>query len=145
MKSERGFTLIEVIVAAAILGMAATALFSLFSKSLFNLRKIDDIRQYQLATERVMNCALLVPQLPPGGRAEGRLDRIGARWIVNVAPWMPATLDNQPDGAVMKIDVQVSWAGRSGKQSLTMETVKPAALSYTTNDLQKTLETLLAD
>jgi general secretion pathway protein I len=145
MKRQGGFTLIEVIVAAAILGMTATALFGLFSKSLFNLKKIGDIRQYQLASEKIMNCALLLPQLPPSGRAEGRFDRIGARWILNVTPWMPQSLDNQPPNAVMKLDVQVVWSGRNGDRSIALETLKPASLSYSNYDFQRSFETILAN
>jgi general secretion pathway protein I len=145
MRRQDGFTLIEVIVAAAILGMAAAALFGLLSKSLFNLKKIDDVRQYQLASERIMNYALLLPQLPPAGRAEGRFDRIGARWILKVTPWMPQVLDNQPADAVMKLDVQVVWPGRSGDRSISLETIKPVSLSYSNYDFQRAVEAILAN
>ena len=63
MKSPRGFTLIEVLVAAAILGITATALFGLFSKSLFNLRKVEDLHRYELAAQDVMNRVRQIPDL----------------------------------------------------------------------------------
>jgi len=49
MRNQRGFTLIEVLVAAAVLGITATALFGLLSQSSFNLRKIEDLHRYELA------------------------------------------------------------------------------------------------
>ena len=61
MKKQHGFTLIEVMVAAAVLGIAATALFSLLSRSLSNIRTIEDLHHYQLAGEDVMNRVLLFP------------------------------------------------------------------------------------
>ena len=75
MTPERGFTLIEVVVAITILGISSTALFGLFGTSANNLRKIEDLHRYQLAAEEVMNRVLLLPSLPGSGRAGGRLDQ----------------------------------------------------------------------
>ena len=112
MKAQHGFTLIEVVVAAAVLGIAATALFGLFSRSLRNLRTIDDLHKYQLASEEIMNRVLLQASLPEA-KVEGRIERLNARWTVQVGPWIPSTLEGSPREAVMKVDVQVLWKGRS--------------------------------
>ena len=55
MKRESGFTLVEVLVAASVLAIVATALFGLLSRSLSNLRKVEELHQYELATQDVMN------------------------------------------------------------------------------------------
>jgi hypothetical protein len=130
-------------VAAAILGIAATALFGLFSTSLSNLKQVDDLRKYQLAGEAVMNAALLLPVAPPAGVAEGRLQRLNARWTLNVTPWFPANLDSRPPEAIMKFDVQVLWPVRSGERSIALETVKPVSLVYSSYDFQQAVETIL--
>lgn len=140
---QRGFSLIEVMVATAILGMAATALFGLFSKSLFNLRKIQDVHQYQLAGEEIMNRVLLLSTLPAGGRFEGPVGRLDARWVVNLTPWIPAKLDGNPPEAVMKIDVEIVWPGRSGQRSVKLETIKATSLSYSNLDFGHAVETIL--
>src|SRR5712691_13493706 len=102
MRSHRGFTLIEVLVAAAVLGIAATALFALLSKSLFNLRKVEDLHRYELAAQDVMNRVLLLPSLSAPAVAEGAVDNLGARWTVRITPWAPATLEKKPAQAVVK-------------------------------------------
>lgn len=143
MRNERGFTLIEVMVAAAVLGMAATALFALFSRSLTNLRAVKDLHHYQLAGEEIMNRVLLLGSLPPGGNVQGRIEKLGARWVVEVTPWIPKSLDGNPREAVMKIDVQILWPGRSGERSLKLETIKATTVSYGHDDFQNAIENAL--
>jgi general secretion pathway protein I len=140
MKTQRGFSLVEVMVAAAILGMAATALFGLFSRSLLNLGRIQDLHHYQLAGEEVMNRVLLLPSLPPGGTIEGRIDRLDARWVVNVSPWIPANLEDRPADAVLKIDVEILWQSRSDERSIKLETVRVSALQYSDYDFKRAVE-----
>jgi prepilin-type N-terminal cleavage/methylation domain-containing protein len=133
---ERGFTLIEVMVAAAVLGITATALFGLFSTSLGNLQKVEELHRYQLAAEEIMNRVLLLSALPGEAEAEGRIDNLSARWTVQVVPWIPETLEGNPADAVLKIDVQVFWPGRSAEQSVRLETVRPQRVIYSNYDLE---------
>ena len=143
MKNERGFTLIEVMVAAAVLGIAATAIFGLLSRSLSNLRTIDDLHKYQLASEEIMNRVLLQTSLPPEADVEGRIERLNARWNVKVSPWIPNNLDEHPREAVMKVDIQVLWQGRSAERSVKLETIKGTVVSYTHDDFKNAIETAL--
>jgi general secretion pathway protein I len=139
MSKQRGFTLIEVLVAAAVLGITASALFGLLSKSLFNLRKVEDLHRYELVAEDVMNRVLLLPTLAPGS-AEGPADNLGAQWTVNISPWAPPNLEGKPAQAVLRIDVAVSWPGRSSRQSIKAESLKAANVTYSNYDLQQAIE-----
>src|SRR5262245_31132592 len=105
--SSRGFTLIEVLVAMVVMGAAATALFGLLSSSLFNLRKLEDVHRYQLAAEDVMNRLQFVSTFPAEGKLNGRTADLDATWNVTVTPWFPATLQEKPAQAIMKIDVNL--------------------------------------
>ena len=140
MTGQRGFTLIEVLVAAAVLGITATALFGLFSKSLFNLRKVEDLHHYELAARDVMNRVLLLPALPAEAQVEGSLENIGARWTVNVKPWAPASLEGRPKEAILKVDVGVTWPGRSSQRTVEVEALRFATVAYSDYDLQQAIE-----
>jgi general secretion pathway protein I len=133
MRAERGFTLIEVLVAAAVLGITASALFGLFSKSLFNIGRVEDLHRYELAAENVMNRVLLLPTLPGGGETSGVLDDSGARWNVTVQPWAPSDLTSKPGEGILRVAVSVTWPGRSIPRRIQIEALKPAQITYSSN------------
>jgi general secretion pathway protein I len=143
VKRQRGFTLIEVVVASAVFGIAATAIFSLLSSSLSNIKRVQDIHRFQLAGQEMMNRVLLLESLPPGDKIEGKLKQLDGRWVVTISPWIPKTLENNTPEAVMKIDVEILWNGRAGERSVRLETVKASALSYNNSDFQKAIESAL--
>ena len=143
MRRQRGFTLIEVIVAAAVLSIAATALFSLLSNSLSNIRKIEDVHHYQLAGEDIMGRVLLLSSLPAERPIEGSLAPLKARWVVTVTPWIPKSLESHPSGGLVKVSVEVLWPGRSGERSVKLEAIRSATLSYDNTDYQQAIENAL--
>ena len=144
-RGNRGFTLIEVMVAAAVIGIAATALFALLSRSMVNVRKVQDLHHYQLAGEAVMNRVLLLSVLPPGGTIDGPVKGLDAHWAVKVTPWIPAVLEGNPGEAVMKIEVEILWPGKSGQRNVKLEAVKAAKLAYSDYDFQKAVENAIPD
>jgi len=143
MKTNPGFTLIEVMVALAILGMSCAALFGIFSKSSWNLRKIEDVHKYQLASEDVLTRVELLKLLPPEGEARGDMRNLGAQWKATIHPWLPKSLEAKPSEAIMKIDVEVSWQGRSGPLNVKLEAIKPVSIGYEPFDLQRAIENAL--
>ena len=88
---------------------------------------------------------LLLSALPPGGRIEGDVKNVKAHWIVTLSPWIPEKLEDNIPEAVMKVNVEILWAGRAGQRSIKLETVKATALSYKNDDFQKAIEDALPD
>jgi len=140
VRQDRGFTLIEVVVAVTILGLSSSALFGLFGASVNNLRKIEELHRYQLAAEEVMNRVLLLPSLPGSGRAGGRLDQMDANWTLRVEPWIPSNLDGRPAAAIVRVEVEIFWEGRSGSRRVRIETVRPAGISYDIADFGRSID-----
>jgi type II secretion system protein I len=140
MKRESGFTLVEVLVAASVLAIVATALFGLLSRSLSNLRKVEELHQYELATVDVMNRILSLPALPPSATAQGSLNTAGGRWTATIDPWAPPTLEKMADQAVVRIHVVVTWPGQSSQRSIDVESLKVAKIQN--YDLQSAIATI---
>ncbi len=138
MKRESGFTLVEVLVAASVLAIAATALFGLLSRSLSNLRKVEELHRYELATQDIMNRILLLPALPASATAQGSLDTAGGSWTVTIDPWAPQTLEKMPEQAVVRVHVVVTWQGQSRQRSIDAESLKVAKIQN--YDLQSSIE-----
>jgi prepilin-type N-terminal cleavage/methylation domain-containing protein len=139
MRPNRGFTLIEVLVAASVIAIMATALFGLLSTSLSNLRKVEDLHRYELAAEDVMNRVLSLPDVPVPAMAQGTVENSNAQWAVNIDPWAPPTVDTETKQAIVKIRVVVTWPGRSSDRNIELESLKTTKLvSY---DLQNSIQT----
>ena len=139
MKRNRGFTLIEVLVAAGVLGIVATALFGLLGKSLSNLHKVEELHRYELAAQDVMNRVLLLTNLPAAATAQGIVNNSGGTWTVNIEPWAPTSLKKKEDQAVVKVKVVVSWPGRSSQRTIELESFKVAKIEE--YDLQSRIQT----
>ena len=154
MKKNQGFTLIEVLVAAGVLGIVATALFGLLSTSLSNLQKVEQLHQYELAAADVMNKVLFLPTLPVPASAEGSIDNSYARWTVNIDQFEPDKLNNpgspavnvgtpaltSASQAVVKIHVVVTWPGKTTDRTIDLETLKAAKIEN--YDLASRIQTI---
>ena len=135
MKHNRGFTLIEVLVATSVIAITATALFGLLSTSLSNLRKVEDLYRYELAAEDVMNRVLSLPDVPVPAMAQGIVENSQAQWAVSVEPWAPPIVQNETQQAIVKIRVVVTWPGRSSDRNIELESLKRTKMvSYDLRD-----------
>src|SRR5215831_6870727 len=118
MRSSRGFTLIEVLVAASVIAITATALFGLLSTSLSNLRKVEDLHRYELAAQDVMDRILSLPDVPFPAMAQGTVENSNAQWAANIDLWAPPNADKDTRQAIVKVHVVVTWPGRSQDRSI---------------------------
>jgi prepilin-type N-terminal cleavage/methylation domain-containing protein len=129
---ERGFTLLEILVATAILGTAVAALFGLLSSSLGNARKLQAPSQALLLGRSLMNQLIAESAYASGGTAlstpldekiQGRFNE-QFRWEARAtrSDAVAQTSPGQPILARMVLDI--FWKSDPGKpeKKLTFET-----------------------
>jgi general secretion pathway protein I len=137
-RRQRGFSLLEVLVAFVILALVATALFNLFSSSLNNASAAEEwSRALQVAESRLAGAASAQP-LKEGNE---RGDEFGGRvkWETAVSLYTAADIDPDLDKAsetlatrLYRITCDVTYVGGDGKErSLSLATTRVGARSPT--------------
>jgi general secretion pathway protein I len=131
MKSHRGFSLIEVLVAFVILALVATVLFRLFSTSLTNASVSEEwSRALQVAESHLASAAAAQPLKEAADRGTDLDGRVS--WETNVTPYVAANVDPDLDRAsealamrLLRITVDVKYKGGDGRErALSLATVR---------------------
>jgi general secretion pathway protein I len=119
---DRGFTLIEVLVAFLILSFSLAALFNLFSGSLDSVRRGEDYAQ-AVAVARAELARIDADGLD-AAKADAGEAGDGYRWEVQYVKLPPlAEQSAEGDFEPMQVTVTVSW-GRLDNKSLSLSTVR---------------------
>jgi len=122
MKRQRGYSLIEVIVAFALLAMALTLLLGTLSGGTRQLRKADEATRATLHAQSLMATQGVDEPLQPR-RTEGSFEQGRYRWTLEVRPFV----DPQPSPAsagvetvsqlrLLELDLRVRWGEAPGEQ-----------------------------
>ena len=121
----RGFTLLEIIVAVSVLGVAVAVAMQIFSGGLKNIRRIDLAHQAMEHAENVMSEILSDEELREPVELGGDLDEEFSYSAV-VDYWGPAVEDDlvlevaKPKVTLMKVHVEIHFKNdRHGKRYLT--------------------------
>ena len=121
-----GFTLLEVLIAMALVGIAVAALMSGMSGSLRNLARAENYERAVLVGRAQLNRLLVEQPLVPG-RLAGRWDE-SVRWEAEIRRWNPAGTDAVEQRAALPplvlVTLTVFWKGASGEHRATFETCK---------------------
>jgi general secretion pathway protein I len=113
--SERGFTLIEMLVALAIFSLAALALLRLGGATATNSASLSDQAIAQIVARNIAVETLTDPQPPAFGATQGDAVNAGRRWR-----WT-RTVDRSPEARIQQIGIAVvPEAGGPGRASLTV-------------------------
>ena len=91
-KSDAGFTLLEVLVALAILGVGVALVLSLISGSLRNIRKVQLRTKNIQHAEAVMELSLLDETIKDARMLQGDFED-GTRWTLSVRDFLPPIVD----------------------------------------------------
>jgi general secretion pathway protein I len=124
---DNGFTLLEVVVALAIAGLALVGLFRAGSGGLVS---VDTAARAEEAVQRAQSHLAAVGR--DAALVEGELtgdDGDGYRWALRVRP-LTARQSLAPDGVssttttLFNVEVAISWPGPAGERSVVLRTLR---------------------
>jgi type II secretion system protein I len=121
LASDEGFTLLEILVALAILATAVTIIFQLFSASLRNIAASEDVVVASVRAEAKMREILSNEELSGDSWTENTDD--GYKFIVNIAETLQQKTDSLPI-QLLQIDVAITWTKNSKERTLRLKTYK---------------------
>lgn len=132
--NESGFTLLEVLVATTIMGIAVAGLIAGLSQSAKNASRLTDYDRAAMLARTKMNDLLLDANLPFDGRVEGQFDRdqsgpAAAGWRALVQPFdVPP---NAGPGTIIlqRLALDVWWMPADGaRRSIQLEGYRQARI-----------------
>lgn len=128
-RSQRGYTLIEVIVAFAVLALGLTLLLGTLSGSTRQIRYSSDAGRAALHAQSLLAQFGVGEVLQPG-RREGELEDGRYRWTLDVQPYRPAAQARQPVGLsepqLMFLVLTVRW-GDAPRERLRLQSLRLVA------------------
>lgn len=128
---QRGFTLIEVIVAFGVLALGLGILLGTLSGAARQVRQSDDSGRAALYAQSLLSQAGIGEVLQPG-RREGQFEQGRYRWTLDVQPWSDPSRPADPnltDPSAMRLlqlVLTVQW-GDGARQRLQVRTLRLTA------------------
>ena len=119
MKNQNGFTLLEVLVATLIMGIAVAGLISGLSQSVKNVSRLADYDRAAMLARTRMNELLLDPDLPFQGDLQGEFDSqqsggIPSGWRASIRPF-DAPPNAGPGTVILEqVALEVWWKPANG-------------------------------
>jgi len=105
--AARGFTVIELVVALAIFGLAAAALVRLFATELDRSGQSERLRAATGLAQSKLDAVILSG--PPTAQTSAGEAPGGLRWRLTIAPYRDAALSDTLPVALARVTVTVGW------------------------------------
>lgn len=127
-RSQRGYTLIEVIVAFAILALALTLLLGTLSGGARQVRWAADAGRAALLAQSLLDQTGVGEVLQPG-RRDGELEDGRYRWSMEVAPYVdrarpPATTVDAFSPQLLRLQLTMTWGEGGPRERLQVSTLR---------------------
>ena len=126
MRAQRGFTLLEVLAAVAILGMALTVIMQLFSANLQGIAASDDYLAASMAAEAKMREVIDKGDFSEQDWSETTNE--GYRVDVSIRPALEERTESLPV-TLHEITLSLRFESGSKERTITLRTLRAAARS----------------
>ena len=132
--NRRGFTLLEVLVATVIMGLAVAGLVAGLSQSVKNASRLTDYDRAAMLARTKMNDLLLDVNLPFDGTVEGEFSRdqsggIRAGWRAALRPFDMPPRATPGTEILQRIALELWWEPASGtRRTIQLESYRPARI-----------------
>jgi general secretion pathway protein I len=129
MKPQRGYTLVEVLVAFAILALALTLLLGTLSGAARQVKWADEAGRAALHAQSLMDGVGVAESLQPGQR-DGRFEDGRYRWTLEIAPYddplLPPPDRSDPAAPrLLQLTLRVAWGqGVDPARTLTLHSLR---------------------
>jgi len=128
--NNRGFTLLEMLVATLIMGIAVVGLLSNISTSLSTAGRLTDYDRAALVARRKMDELLLDSRLPRAAQIQGRLDPASSSgldggWAARISPFETPPNAGPGTSVLDRIELEIWWMSGPRRRSLRLEAYRP--------------------
>jgi len=130
MRRQRGFTLLEALVAVMILGSAVAATSGVLSTSLRNIGRAEDYQRVTLLARAQMNELMALPAWKDGTTWSGEWAG-DYHWTARAELVPPAHGAENAVYVLVRMTLVGVWKTTRGSKSYTLETARVQALSET--------------
>ncbi len=127
-RRESGFTLLEVLVATTIMGIAVAGLIAGLSQSAKNAARLTDYDRAAMLSRTKMNDLLLDTNLPFDGSVEGKFDNASG-WRAALRPFDVPPTAGPGTVVLQQLALEVWWMPATGtRRSIQLEGYRQARI-----------------